>query len=74
MYKVDSYGGFDFYMIPAKGNMNALWNIVPTGSKAPEGGYRNREYIERIKGIKFPDRYQPTQQGMTELYPHQNNP
>ena len=58
----------DFYIEAGKGDTPTLYNIVPAGSPAPEGGYRNRQYIERIKGVKFPDRYQPTQHGMTELY------
>jgi hypothetical protein len=65
MRKVDSYGGYDFYLKPAIGNDRALYNILPTGSPAPEGGYRDMQYIELIKGIKFPDRYQPALHGIT---------
>ena len=36
--------------------------------KEPTGGFPNRRYIERIKGIKFPDKYQPTLHGMGETY------
>jgi hypothetical protein len=64
---------YDFYT-QAKPGEQSLWNIVPTGSPAPTGGYKNRQYIERIKGVKFPDRYQPILHGMSELYPHTNEP
>ena len=74
MRKVDSYNGYDFYYKGAGGDRNALYNIVSKGSPAPEGGYRNIQYIEKIKHIKFPNRYQPTLHGMTNLYPHQNEP
>jgi hypothetical protein len=74
MTKVDSYGGYDFYLQSAIGDRPALYNIVPQGSPAPTGGYLNRQYIEKIKGVKFPDRYQPTLHGMSELYPHTNEP
>ena len=74
MTKVDSYGGYDFYLQTAKGDRPALYNIVPQNSLAPEGGYRNRQYIEKIKGIKFPDRYQPTLHGMSELYLYTEEP
>lgn len=68
MTRIDSHSGYDFYIASGMGDRPTLYNIVPAGSPAPEGGYRNRQYIERIKGVKFPDRYQPTQHGMTELY------
>ena len=55
MKLIDSYEGYDFYYQPKNGNSNALYNIVPDGSIAPEGGYRNMQYIEKIKGVKFPD-------------------
>lgn len=71
--KVDSIGEYDFYLSSAIGNKNALYNIVPKGSPAPEGGYRNMQYIEKIKGVKFPDRYQPTKHGMTNLYPRSDS-
>jgi hypothetical protein len=74
MTKVDNYGGYDFYIQAARGDRPALYNIVPQKSLAPEGGYRNRQYIEKIKGIKFPDRYQPTLHGMSELYLYTEEP
>lgn len=73
MRKVDSIGEYDFYMKSAGGDANALYNIVPKGSPAPKGGYRNMQYIEKIKGVKFPDRYQPTKHGMTNLYPRSDS-
>jgi hypothetical protein len=51
MTKLTEYKGYDFY-IDTSGS--TYFNIVPRGSPKPEGGYRNRDYIERIKGIKFP--------------------
>ena len=74
MRLVDSVSGYDFYYQCAKGDHPALFNIVPEKSPAPTGGYLNRQAIEKIKGIKFPDRYQPTSFGMGELYPHTNEP
>ena len=71
--KVDSIGDYDFYLRPAAGDANALYNIVPKGSPAPNGGYRNMQYIEKIKGVKFPDRYQPTKHGMSNLYKESQN-
>jgi hypothetical protein len=68
MIKVDTLSGYDFYICAGVGDRQTLYNIVPQGSAAPGGGYRNRQYIERIKGVKFPDRYQPTLHGCKELY------
>jgi mannose-6-phosphate isomerase-like protein (cupin superfamily) len=51
MKKVESHDGYDFYI--GKDNQNTLYNIVPKGQKIPEGGYRNKEYIEKIKHVKF---------------------
>ncbi len=68
MTKVDSINGYDFYIDAGIGDKQTMYNIVPVGSQAPAGGYYNRTYIERIKGVKFPDRYQPTKHGMSELY------
>jgi hypothetical protein len=54
MKKIKTKDGYDFYIhLTAEGFPNNLYNIVPEGSKPPEGGYRNKEYIERIKGVKF---------------------
>jgi len=36
MTKVDSYGGYDFYL--QSSNVSALYNIVPSGSPVPGGG------------------------------------
>lgn len=69
-----NYQGYDFYIEAGLGDRQTKWNIVPTGSPAPEGGYFNRQYIEKIKGVRFPDRYQPTLHGTSELYPHTMEP
>jgi hypothetical protein len=58
MKLVHSEGGYDFYIRPAMGNRGALYNIVPAGSAAPDGGYPRMEYIEGVKGVLFPARYQ----------------
>lgn len=68
MKKVDSYSGYDFYIHCGDGDNPNLYNIVKTGDLPPVGGYPNRRYIERIKGIKFPDKYQPTKYGKSETY------
>lgn len=65
--KVHTDDQYDFYIRvrPGKGN---IWNIVPKNSPAPTAGYPNRRWIERVKGVKFPDRYQPAYHGMSETY------
>lgn len=74
MIKVDTINGYDFYLEVGSRDKQTLYNIVPEGSPAPNGGYYNRRYIEKIKGVKFPDRYQPTLHGTRELYPHDMEP
>jgi len=71
--KVHSDDKYDYYLSPAFGNNQALYNIVPKGSKPPTGGYRNMQYIENIKHAKFPERYQPTSHGMSNLYTKKEN-
>ena len=58
MTKVATRDGYDFYIQSNIGDQEFLYNIVPEGSTTPEGGYRNMNYIERIKHCRFPDRYQ----------------
>lgn len=65
---VETKEGYDFYIRAGHGNTPTLYNIVKAKSEVPVGGYPNRRYIERIKGVKFPDRYQPTLHGMQETY------
>jgi len=57
LVKVHTELGYDFYLLTSCGDREAVYNIVPQGSTAPHGGYR-QEYIEDVKGVKFPDRYQ----------------
>ena len=64
-----NFNGYDFYIEVGNGIVGDLYNIVPTGSEPPKGGYKARNYIEKIKGVKFPDRYQPTLHGSDEKYP-----
>lgn len=73
MKKVDSYGGYDFYICTGTGDRPTLYNIVPTGSKPPHGGYPDRRYIEKVKNTKFLTRYQPTLHGCCETYSGKNN-
>jgi len=68
MTKVDSIGGYDFYISAGNGDRKILYNIVKAGDPAPDGGYPNRRFIEKVKGITFPDRYQPTLHGCQETY------
>lgn len=42
---------YDFY--EGEDGGRAYWNIVPSGSEAPTGGYRGKEHIEQVKGVKF---------------------
>ena len=64
------YKGYDFYLGTSVVTNEKLFNIVPAGNPAPSTGYLARNYIERVKGVNFPDRYQPTLHGMSELYPN----
>jgi hypothetical protein len=68
MSKVTTVDGYDFYIWVGNGDFPTLYNIVPEGSPAPGGGYPNRRFIERVKGVRFPDRYQPTLHGSSETY------
>jgi hypothetical protein len=65
---VESGAEYDFYIKAGNGDVPTLWNIVPKGSPAPMGGYPNRRYIEKVKGVRFPDRYQPTLHGTKDTY------
>lgn len=68
MIKVHTESGYDFYIESGCGNTTDIFNIVPENSPAPIGGYPNRRWIEKIKGVKFPDRYQPTKYGCRETW------
>jgi hypothetical protein len=62
MKKIHADNTYDFYI----GHISAtiehgtilLYNIVPKNSLAPKGGYENMAFIENIKHVKFPERYQ----------------
>jgi len=51
----ETHDGYDFYT----GYLNSerigeqCFNIVPQGSPAPTGGYVSREWVEKVKGVKF---------------------
>lgn len=79
MTEVHKENGYLFYIGRERmkdGCFRELWNIVPepktTQDKLsflpPTTGYPNRRWIEKIKGVKFPDRYQPTLNGTSETY------
>lgn len=51
-----NYKGYDFY-IGTDENQKHFYNIVKHGNPTPAGGYYNREFIEKKKGIKFPSRF-----------------
>lgn len=74
MHKVHAEFGYDFYIGSVeekKGHPRYVYNIVRKGSNAPEGGYYDMRWIEKVKGVQFPDRYQPTRHGMRHLYMHE---
>ena len=52
MIKVGSNGVYDFYIWDD--GFAPIYNIVPCGSRCPDGGYYSKEWIERVKGTKFP--------------------
>lgn len=79
MTHVHTEKGYRFYVGTERirgGHHQTLYNIVPDPQTAeeqrlfkdPTGGYPNRQYIEYVKGVKFPPRYQPTLHGMRETY------
>ena len=79
MREVHNEKGYLFYIGKERmkgGCSRDLWNIIPEPKttkeklsfKPPETGYPNRRWIEKVKGIKFPDRYQPTLNKTTEVY------
>lgn len=62
MNKVHSDTNYDFYIgITIKGI--SFYNIVPKGSNAPSSGYPSMRFIEKVKGVRFPYRYQPELHG-----------
>ncbi len=57
MKKVYSDKQYDYYRgIDAVRYVSAsvIYNIVPKGTKNIDGGYKSKEYIEKIKKTKFP--------------------
>jgi hypothetical protein len=71
MTKIHTENGYDFYIgiyDKDNGDRCTIYNIVTEGASAPSAGYFNMLYIEKVKGIKFPSRYQPTNYGMSNLY------
>lgn len=73
MTKVYSDENYDFYIKCGNGDIPTIYNIVPKNSFVPTSGYVSRNYIEKVKGVKFPDRYQPTLHGMRETYMDSND-
>jgi len=68
MRKVHCDGKYDFYYQAACGDDPALYNILPAGAPPPASGYLNMTWIENIKGVRFPCRYQPELHGTSRLY------
>lgn len=79
MTKVHEENGYLFYVgieYMENGHSRTIWNIVPAPKTIeekrafcdPSSGYPNRTYIERVKGVKFPDRYLPILHGTQETY------
>ena len=79
MREIHKENGYIFYIGRERmkdGCFRELWNIVSEPKttqeklsfQPPTTGYPNRRWIEKVKGIKFPDRYQPTLHGMSETY------
>lgn len=52
MKKVGSNGVYDFYVWDD--GYAPIYNIVPCGSAVPDGGYYSKDWIEMMKGTKFP--------------------
>jgi hypothetical protein len=51
MEKVKSTDKYDFYIGIIDGA--TVYNIVPKGSNIPNGGYKNKKWIEAIKHTYF---------------------
>lgn len=52
MKKLGSNGIYDFYI--RDDGFATIYNIVPCGSPIPDGGYYSKDWIEVVKGTKFP--------------------
>lgn len=52
---IDKIDGFELYCWEDPDTKKFLFNIVPTGSSEPTGGFFQKTQIENLKGIKFPD-------------------
>jgi hypothetical protein len=72
MRLVEDTGVYAFYIATTSDN-ERIYNIVPSGSLEPHAGYKNMQWIEKLKGVKFPDRFQPTLSGMSNLYGERDN-
>lgn len=52
MKKVNTAKGYDFYIgYDDKEESKPFYNIVPSGSQPPNGGYGSPEYIAHIKKV-----------------------
>ena len=56
LVKVCTDDSYDFYIghVVADNLEYPIYNIVPKGTEAPQGGYMSVSYIEHIKHVKFP--------------------
>lgn len=57
MKKVHTADGYDFYI--GKKKSKKIYNIVPEGSPPPSSEYCTIAYIEKMKGLRFPEQYRP---------------
>ena len=54
MLKIATFGGYDYYKAEqrtGKKKGERYYNIVPTGSPAPKGGYYSHEFICKVKNV-----------------------
>jgi hypothetical protein len=47
-------GGFSFYKSDDSQDCNPIWNICPVREPAPVAGFRRRQFVEEMVGVKFP--------------------
>ena len=50
-HKIKTADGYDFWRLTE--GRREWWNITPAGSPEPDGGYRSKTYIEKIKHQTF---------------------
>jgi len=53
MNLVKTENGYRFYIGTDENNGKPVYNIVNLSTEEPTGGYYDREYIEKMKYVKF---------------------